>query len=493
VSGAVVAPGSDGGGDPAIPPVAAATMAAPTRRARLAGLLDLVPLALTIVAEAAWISIVGGLIAEFTLQEPSVGIGALAAFVTVGVVAARVLAGPTGDRWPSIALFLVALGGLIGWLSSPAALATLRTHGVFPALAVNPAGWVAGLAVLRGYAHANLPVSASTLGTMFGVGVPCLALAALAGGMIAEPYRATFLAEATVAVFVFAGASILALAIARLTAVGAGSGFDWRRNPAWVALLVVLVLTTLAVAVPASGASPLIALVAGAAVGPLLVIGLILGFNLRTIRTMLIVGAGTILVIGLLRLLFGGSNGFQLLSSGIVSTGPPPPTDPGPAGQLGLLVLAFVAMILVVILARLWSRRSAHETDDLDEVRLIDRGEEREGVRAPRWRLGRRFGGGPEPAGAVDAYVRLLADLESRPAVRRQPAETPAAHAARLRAGGSADLSLDLLAADYALARFGGVELSATEERRAVGRWRQLRRRLGSTPQPQRSSGAPGR
>jgi hypothetical protein len=465
---------------------------ASSRRKRLGALLDLIPLGLAIVAEAAWISIVGGLIAEYTLQEPSMGIGALAAFVTAGVVAARLLAGPAGDRWPSVALFLVAFGGLIGWLSSPAAAEALRTQGVFPALAVNPAGWVAALAVLRGFAYAKLPVSAGTLATVFGVGVPSLALAALVGGMIADPYRGRFLAEATVAVFIFAGASILALAIARLTAVGAGSGFDWRRNPAWVALLVVLVLTTLAVAVPASVASPLIALVAGSLVGPLLILGVILGFNWRTVRTMLIVGIGTILVIAVIRLVFSGSNALQqLLPSGVISNQPPTPTDPGPAGQLGLLILVFVAMVLVLVLARLWSRRSREDEDDLDEVRLIDRGEDHEGVRPPRWRLGRRFGSGPEPAGAVEAYVRLLVELESRPAVRREASETPAAHAARLRAQGSADLSLDLLAADYALARFGGVELSPAEEQRAVGRWRRLRRSLGSALPP-RSSGAPG-
>jgi len=148
-------------------------------------------------------------------------------------------------------------------------------------------------------------------------------------------------------------------------------------------------------------------------------------------------------------------------------------------------------MILVLVLARIWSRRSGPTIDDLDEIRLIDRGIESDALRPPRWRLGLGLRSGPEPRDAVDAYLRLLRDLESRPTVRREPAETPAAHAARLRTEGAADLSLDLLAADYALARFGGVELSAAEELRAVGRWRRLRRTLGSASRP-RSSGAPG-
>ena len=459
-------------------------------RSRLGAILDLVPLGLAIVAEAAWIAVAGGLIAEFTLQEPSLGIGALALFVLVGVLAGHFVAPAAGDRWPSIALFLVALGGLVGWLSSPAAMATLQSQGVFPALAVNVAGWVGALAVLRGYAHGKLPVSAATLATVFGVGVPCLALAALAGGMIAEPHRARFLADATIAVVVFAGTAVTALAIARLSAVGAGSGFDWRRNPTWVALLVVLVLTTLAVAVPSSIASPLIALVAGSAVGPLLVIGLVLGFNKKALRTIAIVAAGLALLFGLIRLLTSGGTALKI-SLGGATGGDPATTDAGPVVQVGLLVVVVVAMILVLVLARIWSRRSGPTIDDLDEVRLIDRGDEGDALRPPRWRLGLGLRSGPEPRDAVDAYLRLLRDLESRPTVRREPAETPAAHAARLRTKGAADLSLDLLAADYALARFGGVELSAAEELRAVGRWRRLRRTLGSVSRP-RSSGAPG-
>jgi hypothetical protein len=453
---------------------------------RLGTVLDMVPLGLAIVAEAAWISVAAGLVAEFTLQEPQLGIGALAAFVVAGVVAARVLPGPAGERWPSVALLLVAVGGMIGWLSDPDAAAALVTYGVFPALGVNVAGWVAGLAVLRGFAHARLPISASTLSTVFWVGVPCLAAAALIGGMIAEPHRARFLADATVAVVIFAGSAMLALAIARLTAVGAGSGFDWRRNPAWVALLVVLVLTTLAVAVPSSGASPLIALLAGAAVGPLLVVGLVLGFNRGTIRTMVLITAGVILIIGIIRLLDGGPITVDLFGGG--SGGELATTDPGAAAPVGLVVIIVTAMILVLVLARLWVRRALPAPSDVEELRLIDHGDARAGT-PPRWRPWRRRPA-PEPGDAVAAYVRLLADIDRRPAVRRDVAETPAAHAARLRATGAADLSLDLLAADYALARFGGVGLSASEERRAVERWRRLRRSLG-TGRPPAAAPAP--
>ena len=75
--------------------------------------------------------------------------------------------------------------------------------------------------------------------------------------------------------------------------------------------------------------------------------------------------------------------------------------------------------------------------------------------------------------------MALVDDLADRPQVRREPAETPAEHARRLREGGGSALGLDLLAADYALVRFAGVRLSEREDRRAVARWRTLRRTLG--------------
>jgi hypothetical protein len=128
----------------------------------------------------------------------------------------------------------------------------------------------------------------------------------------------------------------------------------------------------------------------------------------------------------------------------------------------------------VLLLVRLWMRRSGTRPADVDEVRTIDRGSGRE-PRAPRpLRLPFRR----SPSDAVAAYRALLGDLDERPPVRRDPAETPAEHARRMRDRGFAGLSLDLLAADYALARFGDVPLTERENRRAIARWRGLRRQL---------------
>jgi hypothetical protein len=141
-------------------------------------------------------------------------------------------------------------------------------------------------------------------------------------------------------------------------------------------------------------------------------------------------------------------------------------------GVGGLLLLGLV--VLILLLAALWMRRR-RPADDLlvAETRVVDRGDDGDAHR----RRSRRWWRRPQPTDAAEAYVALVADLDGHTGVRRAPAETPREHAARLRGSGT-DLSLDLLAADYALVRDAGRTLSPREERRAIERWRGLRRRL---------------
>ena len=89
------------------------------------------------------------------------------------------------------------------------------------------------------------------------------------------------------------------------------------------------------------------------------------------------------------------------------------------------------------------------------------------------------------PRDALQAYPRLLDDWSAPHPWARRPSETPAAHARRMRRSGDGELGLDLLVADYELARFGAVRLSAPEDRRAVARWRMLRAKKAPEPPPQ--------
>jgi hypothetical protein len=139
---------------------------------------------------------------------------------------------------------------------------------------------------------------------------------------------------------------------------------------------------------------------------------------------------------------------------------------------IGAALIVVAAIIATVILARLWMRRVGAVQDDVAETRTIDRTE----ARTPGRRRGRRKR--PAPVDAVGAYLALDEELAAQPDLARQPSETPSEHARRVRASGRRELALDLLAADYALARFGGISLSPGEDRRAVGRWRALRIRL---------------
>lgn len=454
---------------------AAAAVPTRTRTRRALATVHLVPLALAIVAEAAWVTVVSALVQEFSLRLPTLGIAQMATFVVGGVVAARLLAGRLGGRWPLAALGLCVAGGLIGWLLAPEARAALASEGLLAALAANPGGWIAAIAVLRGFAHARIPLSEDTLAHLLGVGILGVAIAAIVGGMIAEPWRGRFLDDALVAAIVFPISASLALALVRLSEVGVDGGFDWRRNPSWVALLIVLVAATAVIAVPVAVAvAPLIALAVGASIGPILVVGLIAGFDLRTVR---LLGIFTFLgiIVGGIVVLFGREpDPAPAAGSGALNPplGPEPTTD-----VIAWVVFAVIlAVAAIIILARLWMRRQPILDDEVREERSIDRGE----AAPPRRKRTRRRRG--QPADAVAAYVRLVDDLADRPTFRREAAETPSEHAGRLRRTGRSALALDLLAADYELARFAERELSPVEDRRAVGRWQALRRRLVERP-----------
>ena len=192
----------------------------------------------------------------------------------------------------------------------------------------------------------------------------------------------------------------------------------------------------------------------GVAIPLTLVLGLFASLNRKSLRNIALSLAGAIVVGQALRLI--GERG-QVLPN------VPPGRRPDPGGPRGRLAdhgrghrpRGLAAFVAVVVLIRLWMRRPRLATDDLEEERWIDRGElsEREVARRRRRgiRLGRR-----RPPDAVAAYRALLEDLDTRQGVRREPGETPAEHAARLRGTGWGTLALDLLAADYGLVRFGG-------------------------------------
>lgn len=441
--------------------------------ARSRGYLDLVPVALVVVAEAAWVSVVSGFVQELRLQAPVLGIPVMAVFVAAGVVAARNLGWRLGPAWPLVGLVLSLLAGLLGWLIAPEARAALAAGDPATAIAENPGGWVAGLAMLRGYANARFPITAATVTHMLQLGIPGLALIAVFGGAVVEPWRGIFLTDTLVAAVLFVGCGTLAATFARQRAADADQR-DWRRNRSWLGLLVGAVGVATVLATASSGVlGPLIPAVLGVLFVPFLILAIAFGTERRTFRIVGIFSAVAVIVYIVLTSVDRSPEAPP--PSGGAGTPPPTAPDTDPAVILGLGGLGFVLMLIAIaILIRLWMGQVRAIEADPYEIRTIDHGEGPPG--APRIRHRRR---GAAPTDAVTAYVALVDDLDRRPAVRRHPAETPAEHARRLRDDGLGAFSLDLLAADYALVRFGGVGLSAGEDRRAVARWRRLRGHLG--------------
>lgn len=444
----------------------------PGRRPRVLDALRPLPVVFAVVAEGAWVWVAAGLVQEYALAPVGIGLAPLVMVVAAGVVTSHLVARRLGSRWPFVATVLALMVGASGWLAAGEVRAALGDGSPGRALALNPGGWLAALAFVRGYRHARLPLHEPTLATMVALGVPGLAFAALAGGMIAEPFRSRFLADALLGATIFAASVTVALALARLSAAGADAGFDWRRNPPWLLVVVVIIAAVAIVAPPAAEvAGPAITLVIGLVAGPLLVLALVLGFTRRTAWFMFIAGGVTLVYVGLVAL-FLGDPAERPPDAGSGVTVVPPERAADDTLAIGGFIL-LLAAVAIAILVRLWMRRTPDAVGDPDETRTIDRGETiRPRARRPRrWRM-------PVPTDAVSAYRALDAELGRHAAVAREPGETPAEHARRLRTAGEADLGLELLAADYALVRFAGRDLSAAEEQRAVERWRRLRRQL---------------
>src|SRR4051794_14088511 len=156
-----------------------------------ATLVELAPLALVILAEAAWLSALAELIQGLSARPSVIAIVPFAVFVAGGALAARLLSRRLDHRWPLVVPGLVAIAAVAGTIYSEDARAAVRA-GLGPVMSAHPAGWLAGVAVLRGVALARLPVPEDSIARLLGVGLPGLALIAIAGAAVTTPYRAAF-------------------------------------------------------------------------------------------------------------------------------------------------------------------------------------------------------------------------------------------------------------------------------------------------------------
>lgn len=457
-------------------------------------ILRWVPLALAVVAEGAWTWVLAGFADELVLRPQALPLPVYVGGAAVGVLAARLVSARLGPRWPWVALGFVLVAAGIGVLAAAGSRDVLLARGVFGvlrAVRLNPGGVLLGLAVLRGFGHAHLPLSEERLGRLLVGGIATIAILALVGSLVGEPSRSRFLADALTGALLFSANALLALALTRLTVVAGDSGADWASNPPWLGLLLALVAAVEVLAAPAAGIiGSTVELVFWLSIGPILVIGLIVGWTRNTLRAVALVLVLAVIFVVILPFVAGtvvrviGSSG---VATGIASS--TQQVDPGVATvSLGLGGIAVLAIVLLLI--RSWMRRVQAAPDDLLDTRTIDRSGD--GV-ARSWRPHLPFRPGPHDA--VAAYRRLLEELAGRPTVARSAGETPAEHARRLRGDGWGRLGLELLAADYELVRFAGRTLSGSEDRRGIRRWRRLREDLHPAPilRPERTIRGPRR
>ena len=462
---------------------AAGAQAGATRRI----LLDLPPTFLALVAEGAWIGVFYLLVQTARGEAIVLGPLSLAFFAGLGLVVARRFADRIAGAWAWAVVGMLAAAAITGWLLADPVRAALLRGDLYGAVTLHQAGLLAGLAFLRGTAHAVPAASERSLGRLVAWATPGLAIPLLLARAIDEPARSAFESQALVQCLLFILAATLALALTRVANLGRAAGFGWQRNRAWLAVAVGTALLAI-VALPAAVLlGPVVRLMVALTLPPLLLVALVASLGTITLRAVAIVGAVGLVVFVISRLALDLAPNLQ--------PAPVPPSGTDPNGQdpttmvLTWLPIVAAVTVLIVFLVRRWlRRRSAGGPSGVFEQRWTEPGEAEAGLLDAlrrRWRTSRRHRGAP--ADAIEAYLAALSDLERLPDLARAAAETPATHARRLRSHGVGALEVDLLAADYALARFGGTTLTRAEHRRALERWRRLRERIRrSTP------GAPG-
>lgn len=371
---------------------------------------------------------------------------------------------------PLVAGLALALA-LIGWLwplGFPVDVVLEQPLGV---LGAHPGGLLLGVAFLRGVAHASTGDEERIADTALRVGLVVVAVCWVlltASGLTHEP---SVVAPAFAATVTFVTAGLLAIGLARLADLRRAGvvGADRRT---WVAVLLGVVATLLAVSVPLAAALgvPLDTAVRGV-LGPVDEV-LVLAVTLLLWPVALLVGALTTAFAFLAGLIGDGtghpSRGISVAVGDWLDGLVPDGSRGLPLGALPVVLAVVAAFLLLRILLR--RPRLATIDGDVVEERESEPGSGGLRVRRPQISPPRRR---RVPRTASEAYLASLELLVARPEAARIPSETPAEHARRLGAD-STGPAMRRLAADFALVEFGGRTLSTAEHRRAIERWRRL-------------------
>ena len=429
-----------------------------------------------VLAEGGWLAVVYAALQAFWGTIPRIGPIELALLAWMGLAWGR------RRRWHSAgaeAIGLPALmlvGGAMGWLLSPE-VRTLLVHGEpLDALGTHLAGWIGAVAVWRGDAHRAAEDDDRMAGQLLRWAVPGLAVPWLLGhALTSGAGEIAFTSAAFMGTVVFIGSAFTAMGLARLEAVRAATGSDWRTNRSWLLLILGVALALTAIGIPAGAflGVPANALLA-ALVGPLRVIFLVL----LLISTPLIV-----IIAGLTELVASFlPHGFQLPNIQLptfLAVDPRDVVSDAPTvivfSAVIILVIVELAVLALIIYLR-WQERRRYRfaaEDPFEERAIVI---PPPGI-SPLPTQPRRARRRADPGDPTGAYLAALEALERDGRWPRRPTETPAGHAQRAVREGMPRSPLGRLAAAYQLVRYGERDVSAREAsrgRKRLGRLREI-------------------
>lgn len=431
--------------------------------------------AVQILAEGGWLAVVYAALQAFAGETPRIGPLELALLAWIGLAWGR------RSRWNSAAAEAVGLpalmlaGGAVGWLLDPEVRGLLVDGNPVAALGTHLPGWIGAIAIWRGETHRSVEDDDLLAGQLLRWVVPGLAVPWLVGHQLtAGADEVAFTAAAFMGTVIFFGAAFTAVGLARLEAVRAATGSDWRRNRSWLLLVVGVALAITAIGIPAAAllgvpASALLTVL----IGPLRVILLLL----------LLVSTPLILLIAtateLLRPLLPKEINLSGLNLPNLRVDPVEVVSDAPTiifySIVGLLLFLELLFLALVIYLR-WQEKRRYRfaaTDPFEEREIVIPPTPPTPLERPAVRRSR-----PRPTDPTGAYLAALDELARDGRWPRRSAETPAAHAARARDEGLDGTPLARLAAAYQLARYGDRNLGTQETHRATRRLSSLRARL---------------
>lgn len=439
------------------------------------------------LGEGGWIAVLYLLVDTLSKVDTPLGL-AIFAVVAAGVCAAA----DRLDRWglsrTTLIIGLTVGGAVVGLLATPAARAALVSGDIAGALGADPGGALVGLAALRGFLRGGAVRDPEVAIRPVWIGTIGLAIAWIFAGVLLEPGRSEFRAAALAPTLSFLFGSLAAAGLARTELAAAEGRFRWDSNRPWlIALIGVLAAFVLAAVPIGRGTERMIAAIIAwplslpVAIVALVIIRLLVPGRRRAARQAgmrLLVPVVAFVVLAIIAVIL--PRGVERAAG--EADNPAAGLASEPTSNISDLILLAIAILIVVatllFLARAWGgARRPVEPGRQSEIRRIafrDLEGDQGGDPGRRWLrfLPRRQG---RPGDAVAAYLAALRELAAFPDLQRADYETPARHARRLRHSGTGSLELELLAADYELARWGARRITPPEDQRAIGRWARLR------------------